>query len=64
MVAPTTLFRPPESDRQGVLVYSAKAHPHLGGAITYATNAIDFGVLVDDQTLYFPRAVRVDWSRP
>jgi hypothetical protein len=58
-----TVFRPPESDREGVLVYAAKAHPQLdGGAglvVTYASNATGFGVLVADDTLYFPRFVRV-----
>lgn len=57
-----TVWRPPESDREGVLVYAAKAHPELEGeglVITYASNATDFGTLVADETLYFPRFVRV-----
>lgn len=59
----TTVFRPPESDRAGVLVYAAKAHPQLEGeglVVTYASNATDFGVLVADETLYWPRFVRVE----
>jgi hypothetical protein len=60
--ARTTVWRPPESDREGVLVYAAKAHPELEGeglVVTYASNATDFGVLVRDETLYYPRFVRV-----
>lgn len=59
----STVFRPPESDREGVLVYAAKAHPQLEGdglVVTYASNATDFGRLVGDETLYFPRFVRVE----
>lgn len=60
----TTVWRPPESDREGVLVYAAKAHPELAGeglVVTYASNAADFGELVADETLYWPRFVRVAW---
>lgn len=58
----TTVWRPPESDREDVLVYAAKAHPELEGeglVVTYASNATDFGTLVGDDTLYYPRFVRV-----
>ena len=58
---PRVVFRPPESDRDGVLVYAAKAHPELaapGLAITYASNTLgDFGRLVRDTSLYWPRFV-------
>lgn len=57
-----TVWRPPESDRAGVLVYAAKAHPELEGdglVVTYASNATDFATLVADETLYYPRFVRV-----
>jgi hypothetical protein len=50
-----------------VSTYAAKAHPELrsttlGGAVavTYATNALDFSVQVDDTSLYFPRFVMLD----
>lgn len=56
-------YRPPESDRDGVIVYAAKAHPELSGAdlvVTYAANDLDFASLVADASLYFPRFVRLD----
>lgn len=59
-------FRPPESSLDGVFVYAGKAHPQLTGdevrsdlVATYASNAWDFGRLIDDETLYFPRFVRL-----
>lgn len=61
--APEVRFRPPESDRSGVLVYAAKGHPEqdAGGAlaVTYATNTLDFATLLDDTSLYFPRFVKL-----
>jgi hypothetical protein len=43
-------------------VYAGKAHPELvhpsGGLIaTYVANNFDFGQLVEDTTIYFPRFV-------
>ena len=58
----TNVFRPEESGRPGVLVYAGKAHPELRGrglAATYAANSSDFGALVKDLGLYFPRFVRL-----
>ena len=55
------LYRPPESDQPGALVYAGKAHPELTGAdliITYAVNAPD-DRLASDLSIYFPRFVRV-----
>ena len=61
--APEVVFIPPESQRQGVFVYAGKAHPQLTGngqlLLTYASNAADFGQLVADPSLYFPRFVRL-----
>jgi hypothetical protein len=64
--APRVAFRPPESSLDGVFVYAGKAHPQLAGAggglvATYASNAWDFGRLVHDEALYFPRFVRLGW---
>jgi hypothetical protein len=62
---PGVFFRPEESDRSGVLVYAAKAHPEQEGAelaVTYVANHTDFATLVADETLYFPRFVRVEWK--
>lgn len=56
------LFRPPERGRNGVLIYSAKAHPELRGGrlvVTYCTNHLDFWTMAADLSLYFPRFVRV-----
>lgn len=59
----TTVFRPPESDRNDAFVYAGKAHHQLDGGgdlvVTYASNAKDFAVLVEDDSLYWPRFVRV-----
>ncbi|NND44691.1 MAG: DUF5005 domain-containing protein [Xanthomonadales bacterium] len=60
------VYRPPESDRPGTLVYAAMAHPALAapqpGAIlvTYATNSSDFSELFSPggaRALYWPRVV-------
>lgn len=60
---PKVAFRPPESDRADTLVYAAKAHPELDAqgalAVTYATNTTDFGALLRDTTIYYPRFVRL-----
>jgi hypothetical protein len=58
------IFRPPESDRPGMLVYAAKAHPELaaggGLAITYVANpAGDLATLINDTSLYYPRFVKL-----
>lgn len=63
---PEVIYRPPEMERDGVFLYSAKAHPELVGddlVISYCSNHRDFAALVDDQSLYFPRFVRVALSR-
>lgn len=59
------VFRPPESDLDGVFVYAGKGHAGLwsGGLLaTYASNAWDFGRLVRDSSLYFPCFVRLPWA--
>jgi len=56
------VFTPPESERERVFVYAGKAHPQLAGEgllMTYASNHADFGTLVGDMALYWPRFVRV-----
>ncbi|MCB9881091.1 MAG: DUF4185 domain-containing protein [Planctomycetes bacterium] len=58
----TTIYRPPESDREGTLVYAAKAHPELEGdglVLTYVANHTNFATVVNDPSLYFPRFLRV-----
>jgi len=57
-----TVFRPPESGRERVLVYAGKAHPQLAGGdlvVTYASNSLDFMTLVQDTSLYYPRFVKL-----
>lgn len=61
--APRAVYRPPESDRPDAFVYAAKGHPELSGGdlvVTYVANTMssDFGVLVRDTTIYYPRFVR------
>jgi len=63
--APTNFFDPPElkTPRDGFYLYSAKAHPELEAdgrlAVTYCTNHRDLKTLIEDETLYYPRFVRV-----
>ena len=56
------VFHPPESDRAGVLVYAAKAHPEqdagAGLAVTYASIGMSADRTLDDEGLYYPRFVR------
>lgn len=70
--APTTIYRPPESDRPTPFVYAAKAHPEIEGpspddlVITYATNSLDFLDLFTVRganELYWPRVVVVPLRR-
>ncbi|MFO1077015.1 MAG: hypothetical protein U1E73_04730 [Planctomycetota bacterium] len=58
---PLRLLHPPQSDRQGLLVYAGKATPLADGSwlATYASNAFDFGTLVRDESLYYPHCVRI-----
>ena len=63
--SPVRVYRPPESDRRGALVYAGRAHPELAGAdlvVTYASNHEDFRTLVEDTSLYYPRFVRVNFA--
>jgi hypothetical protein len=60
--APEVAYRPPEADKKNVLVYAAKAHPHLFGAdlvVTYVATSADFGETVRDEFWYYPRFVRL-----
>lgn len=62
---PLVVHTPEESKRANAFVYAGKAHPELAGAdlvLTYASNNLDFAELVADESLYYPRFVRV-WLR-
>jgi hypothetical protein len=64
--APRMLYRPPEYYVPDIMIYAAKAHPELSGAdlvLTYATNSFDFGRMVADSLLYYPRFVRLTRCR-
>ena len=58
---PRGLMHPPQSDRDGLLVYAGKAVPLADGSLlaTYASNAFDFAALVRDEALYYPHCVRI-----
>lgn len=63
---PARWHRPAESDAPDPFVYAGKSHPELEGAdmvVTYATNSFDFGKLVEDESLYYPRFVAIDATR-
>ena len=73
------IYAPPEATRatKGAIVYSAKAHPELrangaNGAngsdaseliVTYCSNSTDLATVVNDDTLYFPRFLRVSLEK-
>jgi len=59
---PRTIYQPPESSRAKVLIYAAKAHPHLSRndlVISYCSNSLDPVALMGNLDLYFPRFVRL-----
>jgi len=58
-------YRPEEYEVSNVLIYAAKAHPHLTGAdlvLTYATNTHPFARLVRRDDLYYPRFLRASFG--
>ncbi len=60
--APQMVYRPPEYRRPNVMIYAAKAHPHLTGAdlvLTYARNTFEFAEHLTDSSTYYPRFVRL-----
>lgn len=61
---PMTIYRCPEmSEDERIFCYAAKAHPSLGAddalMVSYVANAYDFGQVITDASLYWPRFVRV-----
>jgi hypothetical protein len=61
---PVLLYKCPETkENKRVFTYAAKAHPHLAGGneliISYVVNAYEFGSVIDNAELYWPRFVRV-----
>lgn len=62
------VYSPEELNRydKGIMIYSAKAHPeqHAAGlAVTYCTNHRDSATLMRDETLYYPRFIRLRITR-
>jgi hypothetical protein len=58
-------YRPEEYQIPDILIYAAKAHPHLDGAslvLTYATNIVGYGQLVARDDLYYPRFLRAGFD--
>ena len=56
------IFYKPHFKNQNEFAYTARAHPELkadGLLITYNVNNFDFGQLVNDETIYFPRIVKL-----
>lgn len=59
---PYIFFSPVYSGIKKPLMYSAKAHPELAGdwlPITYNVNSDDIDELLENQTIYFPRMIRI-----
>lgn len=55
--------RLPEASRAGIFVYAGKAHPELihdGLLATYASNTSSMDSIWGDETLYYPRFIRID----
>jgi hypothetical protein len=54
-------YRPAESDRTGTMIYAGKSHPSLAGSdlvFTYVVNRTDFGDLINDSSVYYPRFLK------
>lgn len=59
---PYIFYTPVYSDIKKPLMYSAKAHPELAGDwlyITYNINSADMEELLENQTIYFPKIIRI-----
>jgi hypothetical protein len=59
---PKTVFNPAENSIPNIMIYSAKAHPHISDTeivLTYATNGPE-SLIVADTCIYYPRFVRIN----
>ncbi|HEX3801115.1 MAG TPA: DUF5005 domain-containing protein [Verrucomicrobiae bacterium] len=65
---PTVIYRTPETGwDKTYFCYAAKAHPELSRAddeliVSYVCNSSDFGKMVNDARIYFPKFVRVKFD--
>lgn len=61
--SPLRLFYQPEEQRLSqVLIYAAKAHPHLNSdntVLTYVTNSLIYEDVIENSDLYYPRFLKV-----
>lgn len=56
------IFYKPQFKNRKEFAYTARAHPELnsdGILITYNVNNFDFGQLVNDETIYFPKIIKL-----
>lgn len=63
---PILFYTPQYPGVKKPFMYSAKSHPEITGDgiyITYNVNSFDFGELIENQSIYFPRFVRVQILR-
>lgn len=59
---PAPVFVPEEAARPEVMIYAGKAHPQMSGAdlvLTYASNGREVDVTLRDESIYYPRFVRL-----
>jgi hypothetical protein len=66
--AAAIIYRCPEAGRdKRIFCYAAKAHPSLGRGtelvVSYVVNAFDFWRVAADATIYWPRFIRVKYSK-
>lgn len=55
-------YHPNERDLDRVLIYAAKAHPHLSDddvILTYVTNSLNLKTAMENDNLYYPRFLKV-----
>jgi hypothetical protein len=59
------IYTPPEINEPNIMIYAAKAHPHLTGSdivLTYATNSSEISDLLNNTSLYYPRFIKIRMS--
>ena len=62
----TQIHAPKETAIPDVMIYAAKAHPHLIGAdlvLTYCTNSFVYENVLKDNRLYYPRFLKISRQR-
>ena len=56
------LYRPQYPGVKKPFMYTAKSHPELhsdGIYVTYNVNSFDFGELLENQNIYFPKFIKI-----